>query len=51
MLQGFPKNFVQKAYNSKVADGALYKQAGNAVSVNTIYAIFHYLVSNEIIKE
>lgn len=51
MLQGFPKNFVQKAYNSKVADGALYKQAGNAVSVNTIYAILHYLVSNKIIKE
>jgi hypothetical protein len=28
----------------------LYKQAGNAVSVNTVYAILNFLYTNEIIK-
>jgi DNA (cytosine-5)-methyltransferase 1 len=29
----------------------LYKQAGNAVSVNTVYAILHYLiVKNKILE-
>lgn len=50
-LQGFPNEFVQNAQNSKVADGALYKQAGNAVSVNVIYAVMYYLISKGIIKE
>ena len=49
MLQGFPAEFATNARNAGVADGALYKQAGNAVSVNTIYAALHYLMSNNII--
>lgn len=42
-LQGFPPDFVEKAQLKKVSDGALYRQAGNAVSVNVIYAILYYL--------
>lgn len=42
-LQGFPKEFCAKPHELKVSDGALYKQAGNAVSVNVIYAIMYYL--------
>lgn len=51
MLQGFPVEFVENAKKNKVADGALYKQAGNAVSVNTIYATLLYLIQNNIIKD
>lgn len=50
MLQGFPSDFVEKASKAGVADGSLYKQAGNAVSVNTIYAVFYYLISNNIMN-
>ncbi|MDD4534253.1 MAG: DNA cytosine methyltransferase [Prevotella sp.] len=49
LLQGFPHDFAEKAHNNKVTDGALYKQAGNAVSVNTIYSVLHYLITNGII--
>lgn len=42
-LQGFKPSFVDNARKSKVSDGALYKQAGNAVSVNVIYAVLYYL--------
>ncbi|WP_288880988.1 DNA (cytosine-5-)-methyltransferase [uncultured Bacteroides sp.] len=42
-LQGFPPEFVANAQTNKVCDGALYKQAGNAVSVNVIYAVLYYL--------
>lgn len=49
-LQGFPPSFATAASNNGVADGALYKQAGNAVSVNTIYAVVYYLIKNKIIK-
>ena len=43
-LQGFDPVFVQNARNLfKVADCSLYKQAGNAVSVNVVYAILAYL--------
>ncbi len=42
-LQGFRDSFVDKAQSQKVCDGALYKQAGNAVSVNVIYAVLYYL--------
>lgn len=42
-LQGFPYKFVANAQAEKVCDGALYKQAGNAVSVNVIYAVLYYL--------
>ena len=51
MLQGFPHDFAEKACTAKVADGAMYKQAGNAVSVNTIYAVLHYLITNKIIRQ
>ena len=51
LLQGFPKNFAEKAKLAGVADGAMYKQAGNAVSVNTIYAVLYYLILKRIIKE
>lgn len=51
MLQGFPADFAINGRKSGVSDGALYKQAGNAVSVNTIYAILYYLIKNNIVKE
>jgi DNA (cytosine-5)-methyltransferase 1 len=50
LLQGFPNNFADNAGHAKVANGAMYKQAGNAVSVNTIYAVLYYLITNRIIR-
>ena len=50
MLQGFPANFATNSRNNGVANGSLYKQAGNAVSVNTIYAVLYYLISQKIIE-
>lgn len=43
MLQGFDKNFYLNSVKSAVSDHQLYKQAGNAVSVNTVYAILKHL--------
>lgn len=51
MLQGFPKEFAINARKVGVSDGALYKQAGNAVSVNVIYAILYFLITNKLIVE
>lgn len=51
MLQGFPRDFADRAKQANVADGAMYKQAGNAVSVNTIYAVLYYLIINRIIRQ
>lgn len=51
MLQGFPNDFAERASAATVADGAMYKQAGNAVSVNTIYAVLYYLITNRIIRQ
>lgn len=51
MLQGFPDNFSENATEARVANGAQYKQAGNAVSVNTIYAVLYYLITNHLIFE
>ena len=51
MLQGFPARFVNNARKKGVSDGALYTQSGNAVSVNTVYALLHFLISNNIICE
>ena len=51
MLQGFPNDFAERASIARVADGAMYKQAGNAVSVNTIYAVLYYLIKNRIIRQ
>ncbi len=51
LLQGFPNDFADRASTAAVADGALYKQAGNAVSVNTIYAVLYYLITNRIMRQ
>lgn len=51
LLQGFNGNFVSNAMNAGVSNHQLYKQAGNAVSVNTVYAVLHYLfIKNDLIK-
>jgi DNA (cytosine-5)-methyltransferase 1 len=50
MLQGFPHTWSQNAQEAHVSEGALYKQAGNAVSVNVVYAIMNYLLETGIIK-
>lgn len=50
LLQGFPPSWSKKAQNAGVADGALYKQAGNAVSVNVVYAILRYLLDKNIVQ-
>jgi DNA (cytosine-5)-methyltransferase 1 len=42
-LQGFSKSFYHKAISAGVSEHQLYKQAGNALSVNTGYALLHYL--------
>lgn len=49
-LQGFPDYYATNSRINGVANGSLYKQAGNAVSVNTIYAVLYYLISSKIIK-
>ena len=49
LLQGFPSDYATNARKAGVSDGALYKQAGNAVSVNVIYAVMYYLIKNKII--
>lgn len=49
LLQGFPSFYADKAISNGVSCAALYKQAGNAVSVNTIYSILHYLITTKII--
>lgn len=49
-LQGFSPLFASKSRKSGVSDGCLYRQAGNAVSVNTIYAALSYLINKNIIK-
>lgn len=49
MLQGFPAEYATKGKQSGVSEGSLYKQAGNAVSVNTIYAVLYYLIDNQVI--
>jgi DNA (cytosine-5)-methyltransferase 1 len=51
MLQGFPAEFATNSQNAGVSNGALYKQAGNAVSVNVIYAVLYYLMTNNIIHD
>lgn len=43
LLQGFSEDYFNKAKNAGVSNAQLYKQAGNAVSVNTVYAILYYL--------
>lgn len=43
LLQGFSTECFDKAASAGVSNAQLYKQAGNAVSVNTVYAIMYYL--------
>lgn len=43
LLQGFNSDFVSNAEKIGISNHQLYKQAGNAVSVNTVYSILHYL--------
>jgi DNA (cytosine-5)-methyltransferase 1 len=43
LLQGFSTDFCQNALNKGVSEHQLYIQAGNALSVNTGYALLHYL--------
>ena len=43
MLQGFHGDYLEKVISSGVSDHQLYRQAGNAISVNTAYAIMYYL--------
>jgi DNA (cytosine-5)-methyltransferase 1 len=43
MLQGFNREDTEKARAIGVSNHQLYRQAGNAVSVNTVYALLHYL--------
>ena len=43
MLQGFNREDTVKARNVGISDYQLYKQAGNAVSINTVYSLLHYL--------
>lgn len=43
LLQGFSEECFEKANNSGISNTQLYRQAGNAVSVNTVYAIMYYL--------
>jgi DNA (cytosine-5)-methyltransferase 1 len=42
-LQGFDDSFFDNARAAGVSEHQLYKQAGNALSVNTGYALLHYL--------
>lgn len=42
-LQGFTAEFYLNARSVEISDTQLYKQAGNALSVNTAYALLHYL--------
>lgn len=51
LLQGFKDTFFENARKTGVSDSQLYKQAGNAVSVNTVYAILHYLIIEKGILE
>lgn len=43
MLQGFDDDYFSKIQKSGTSQAQLYKEAGNAVSVNTVYAICYYI--------
>ena len=47
MLQGFNKEDVINASRDGVSNHQLYKQAGNAVSVNTVYSLLNHLIKTE----
>ena len=45
-LQGFPEQYFKNLDMLKLSDSAMYKLAGNAVSVNVVYAILSYLANS-----
>ena len=47
-LQGFDKQFFINAHKAGVSNTQLYKQIGNAVSVNVVYGIIHYLKTKKV---
>ncbi len=49
-LQGFSKDFFINANKAGISNHQLYKQAGNAVSVNTVYSILDYLLHFNLIN-
>ena len=51
MLQGFDEEFFIKAKEAEVSDHQLYKQAGNGLSINTMYALLHYLFVDKHIQD
>ena len=51
ILQGFCERFYRNAKDAGVSDSQLYKQAGNAVTVNTVYAILQYVLVEKKILE
>ena len=46
-LQGFDETFFINSNKAGVSNHQLYKQAGNAVSVNTVYTVLDYLMTKE----
>jgi len=49
-LQGFDNLFYTNAVEAGLSNHQLYKQSGNAVSVNTVYSIIHYLFKNKLME-
>ena len=49
MLQGFDEKFYLNCKESGISNNQIYKQAGNAVSVNPVYAFLDYLIFNQLI--
>lgn len=49
-LQGFDEQFYKNAKSAGVSNHQLYKQSGNAVSVNTVYSILSYLYKTQKIE-
>lgn len=49
-LQGFDDDFCFNAQSAGISNHQLYKQAGNAVSVNTVYSILHTLFQTKQIQ-
>lgn len=50
-LQGFDEKYFSNTVNAGISNHQIYKQSGNAVSINTVYAILQYLVTeHNIIK-
>ena len=46
-LQGFDKAFFVNSSEAGVSNHQIYKQAGNAVSVNTVYTVLDYLIQKD----